>query len=619
MSRPLPPRGAPPRYDPQNDHYYNTDAFSASFRSQQPAQRSSPFTSDFSQQRQARRSNEFTSDFSQQQYARRSNRFTSDFDLQQHARRSEYTYRRDTPDSSALAMDDYPEDDYEDLSYYSDDGTDDYYENNPRQIPYYVRSRMLPCCDECLVERVGIFNDILDEYDYEYGVLLDVFDEESELHENTTADNHVVNRRTDEGVYGTHYPERRDFARRYPNRERPPRQSASSDAFRDSFDQPRARSYEQRREVYTAQQPAPNSQLPVPTASRDEAFGSRPSRRRPRTSRGRGRGRGRGHSGNQPQYVAPLPPAGPAGPALAPAPAPPAVSTNQPAVKPNSPQDQPGPNNRPQNQPGRQGAQRTTGMPTFGNCFTSTPSTLAQRQLVWDNTRGADCESFPGCEPFVIRLPSVDFDWWACFGSQLNISRAVQDVHPKIKPVVRQARDSPHGREIVLGMCNPRDWNNPRAQFNLNQAYDMMLSYCETLVKENKNIPYSQNTGDQCIEYMRNANMDYIVGMTESIKSHIKSSDKRREAQKDAAAKFVLPLIQQYPSANNSIRDEICNWAESQQKDECLIGLSKDELLQLGRAVWWDYSFETKEKGHSIREYINVSYPGHSYATKIKS
>lgn len=124
------------------------------------------------------------------------------------------------PNSSALAMEDYSEynpddysednpDDYseynsDDLSDYDEDGTDGYYQNNPHQISHHIRSRILPCCEECIVERVGVFNDVIAEYEYEYRMLLDIFDEESERYENGTFDNHVVNREINAYMYEGH-------------------------------------------------------------------------------------------------------------------------------------------------------------------------------------------------------------------------------------------------------------------------------------------------------------------------------------------------------------------------------------------------------------------------------
>ncbi|KAI2770204.1 hypothetical protein F4815DRAFT_450612 [Daldinia loculata] len=131
------------------------------------------------------------------------------------------------------------------------------------------------------------------------------------------------------------------------------------------------------------------------------------------------------------------------------------------------------------------------------------PSTLTRRKTVWDNIRGRDTATFPGCEPFVIRLPAKDFHWDRCYGTQKELTRAVQKRFGLIEPVIRLSPEAPKGKEIVLGMRHAGDWDEPEAHLLLNDLFDTMVSYSLTLLSDNCTFSFVEYQRWRCIELLR--------------------------------------------------------------------------------------------------------------------
>ncbi|KAI1654266.1 hypothetical protein F4813DRAFT_399019 [Daldinia decipiens] len=131
------------------------------------------------------------------------------------------------------------------------------------------------------------------------------------------------------------------------------------------------------------------------------------------------------------------------------------------------------------------------------------PSTLARRKTVWDDIRGRNTATFPGCEPFVIRLPAKDFHWDRCYGTQKELTQAVQKRFSLIQPVIRLSPEAPKGKEIVLGMRHAGDWDEPEAHLLLNDLFDTMVSYSLTLLSDNCTLSFVEYQRWRCTKLLR--------------------------------------------------------------------------------------------------------------------
>ncbi|KAG4217087.1 hypothetical protein PC116_g34432, partial [Phytophthora cactorum] len=96
----------------------------------------------------------------------------------------------------------------------------------------------------------------------------------------------------------------------------------------------------------------------------------------------------------------------------------PVLEVAGPAAEAGLTEKQPDPRGEPRFQPASSTMGSKTGVPTSEALPLGTPASLMQRQSAWENTRGNNAVAFPGCEPYVIRLPTPDFDWDICFGTQ---------------------------------------------------------------------------------------------------------------------------------------------------------------------------------------------------------
>ncbi|KAK6952839.1 hypothetical protein Daesc_005133 [Daldinia eschscholtzii] len=130
-----------------------------------------------------------------------------------------------------------------------------------------------------------------------------------------------------------------------------------------------------------------------------------------------------------------------------------------------------------------------TGVSTSEALPLGTPASLMQRQSAWEDTRGNNAVAFPGCEPYVIRLPTPDFDWDICFGTQEQVARAVGEIFFQVQPVIRSAERAPQGVEIVLGLYNEEDWEKSIPLYALNEVFDLMVTYTSNLVAEIQPLP----------------------------------------------------------------------------------------------------------------------------------
>ncbi|KAI0122591.1 hypothetical protein F4814DRAFT_446531 [Daldinia grandis] len=134
------------------------------------------------------------------------------------------------------------------------------------------------------------------------------------------------------------------------------------------------------------------------------------------------------------------------------------------------------------------------------------PSTLARRTTAWNNIRGSQTATFPGCEPFVIRLPTKYFHWDRCYGTQKELTQAVQKRFGLIEPVIRLSPEAPTGKEIVLGMRHAGDWDDPEAHLLLNNLFDTMASYSLMLLGDNCTFSFVEYQRWRCTKLLRDGN-----------------------------------------------------------------------------------------------------------------
>ncbi|KAI8957373.1 hypothetical protein F5Y11DRAFT_339889 [Daldinia sp. FL1419] len=130
------------------------------------------------------------------------------------------------------------------------------------------------------------------------------------------------------------------------------------------------------------------------------------------------------------------------------------------------------------------------------------PSALDQRKSMWVKVRGANSAPFPGCEPYVIQLPTAEFDWSKCYGTQHDIIRAVRKRSRLVSPVIRLSQRAPQGKEIVLGMRDGKDWEDPEARLLLDNLFDTMVSYSIFLLEEKRSISFAEYQKSRCLKLL---------------------------------------------------------------------------------------------------------------------
>ncbi|KAI1654267.1 hypothetical protein F4813DRAFT_399020 [Daldinia decipiens] len=324
---------------------------------------------------------------------------------------------------SDFDMDYYIEDNVEEpLSGYDDP---DYIEALDR----WICSNMNQCCAYCQTVRCETFRAAIKEFDHIYTnqKLQDMFTDADAITARDVSDIHTLNRIVNKYVYNKHFSDLNDFDLRWPAqthyaglsapmRSAQPRVQAQQQnaAYTTEVSTTSAWPQQQQQHKYSCNTSSYNEPLPAlaPQALRAipspgvqglQKFQAAPAFQAPQASPAPQVpqvSQAPQSLGNAPAHTASMQYAKVAAsaPRSLPAPALPRQGTQVLAAQ------------KPRNQPAKQAAGSTTEISASGSHSQSTPASLVQRLLVWDATRGEDAEPFPSCEPYVIRLPTSDFD-----------------------------------------------------------------------------------------------------------------------------------------------------------------------------------------------------------------
>ncbi|KAI1476386.1 hypothetical protein F4774DRAFT_392764 [Daldinia eschscholtzii] len=429
------------------------------------------------------------------------------FGTQRAARRSEYSYQEGLSEPSVYDTDYSSEYDVEEaLPDYDDPEYIDSLEN-------WIEPRMDFCCDDCLQDRCEIFREIIQGFEYTTDTLLELFEEWEESFAETIEDCHSLNRTVNKAVYDDHcefpndlfacistnrtpdiVPYGENFNDRWPNT-RPsvtgttahsqlqPQQQSHA-AYEPEVPAVNAQQYQQPSAAYIAEAPAPIATMgrQIPPQAPPQPI---PGRRQPAME--------------QPSLFAAPASVSPAPAAYTPSvqgQALPVIEVAGPAAEAGLTEKQPDPRGEHRFQSASSTTDSMTRVPTSEALPLGTPASLMQRQSAWEDTRGDDAVAFPGCEPYVIRLPTPNFDWDICFGTQEQVARTVGEIFFQVQPVIRSAERAPHGVEIVLGLYNEDDWEKSIPLYALNEVFDLMVTYTSNLVAEGVNTRFSYYLSD---------------------------------------------------------------------------------------------------------------------------